>query len=97
MKGFVYIMTNNSNSVLYTGVTSDLNERVKQHKLKKYHDSFSARYNINKLVYYEEFETIGDAIKREEQLKAGSRKKKVDIINRGNPEWQDLNYLVDGE
>jgi putative endonuclease len=65
MKGFVYIMTNNNNSVLYTGVTSDLKERVKQHKTKKHHNSFSARYNVCKLLYYEELETIGEAIKRE--------------------------------
>jgi putative endonuclease len=96
MRGFVYIMTNNSNSVLYTGVTSDIKERVIQHKLKKHHESFSARYNLDKLVYYEELDTIGEAIKREKMVKGGSRKKKLDIINAVNPEWRDLSYLVDG-
>ena len=94
MKAFVYIMTNKSNSVLYTGVTSDLKSRVKQHKIKKYRNSFSARYNADKLVFYQEIDTIDDAIKREKQIKAGSRKKKVDLINMVNPEWVDLSYLV---
>jgi putative endonuclease len=58
MKGFVYIMTNNHNSVLYTGVTSDLKERVDQHKTKKHKNGFSSRYNVCKLVYYEELEKL---------------------------------------
>ena len=69
MKGFVYIMTNKNNTVLYTGVTSDLMDRVLKHKSKKYPDSFSAKYNIDKLVYFEELDTIGEAIKREKQIK----------------------------
>ena len=64
MKGFVYIMTNKNNSVLYTGVTSDLKDRILKHKTKKYMDSFSAKYNISKLVYFESFETIREAIKK---------------------------------
>jgi putative endonuclease len=95
MKGFVYIMTNNYNSVLYTGVTSDLKERVKQHKTKKHHNSFSARYNLYKLVYYEELETIGEAIIREKQIKAGRRIKKIDLITSINPEWKDLSLIPD--
>jgi putative endonuclease len=94
MKGFVYIMTNNNNSVLYTGVTSDIKERVNQHKSKKHIHSFSSRYNICKLVYYEELGTIGEAIKREKQIKSGSRSKKIDLINRMNPEWKDLNMIL---
>jgi putative endonuclease len=90
MKGFVYIMTNNNNSVLYTGVTSDLKGRVNQHISKKYVKSFSSRYNICKLVYYESLDTIGEAIKREKQIKAGSRNKKIELINGMNPEWKDL-------
>jgi len=90
MKGFVYIMTNKNNSVLYTRVTSDLKERVLQHKTKKYMDSFSAKYNISKLVYFESFETIREAIKREKLIKAGSRNKKIDLINEMNPEWDEL-------
>jgi putative endonuclease len=95
MKGFVYIMTNSNNSVLYTGVTSDLKERVIRHKLKIYSNSFSSKYNICKLVYFESLETIGEAIKREKQIKAGSRNKKIDLINGMNPGWNDLNLLLD--
>jgi putative endonuclease len=90
MKGYTYIMTNKYNSVLYTGVTSDLRQRVTDHKEKKHPGSFTARYNIYKLVYYELFHTIEEAIERERQLKAGSRKKKEQLINGFNPEWKDL-------
>jgi putative endonuclease len=96
MKGFVYIMTNDKNSVLYTGVTSDLMDRVYKHKIKKYSGSFSAKYNIVKLVYFENCETIGDAIKREKQIKSGSRNKKVALINKMNPKWEDLSLLIEG-
>jgi len=94
MKGFVYIMTNENNTVLYTGVTSDLKGRVHKHKTKNHHGSFSARYNLCKLVFYEQLDTIGEAIKREKQLKGGSRKKKTDLINSLNPEWSDLSELL---
>jgi putative endonuclease len=93
MESHVYIMTNDNNTVLYTGVTSDLKERVNQHKSKKHPDSFSARYNICKLVYYETFDTIDKAIKREKQIKGGSRKRKAELIHRINPEWYDLSLL----
>jgi putative endonuclease len=83
-------MTNNNNSVLYTGVTSEIQQRIHKHKSKTYLKSFSSRYNICKLVYFECFDTIGEAIKREKQIKAGSRIKKVDLINETNPEWKDL-------
>ena len=96
MKGFVYIITNNNNSVLYTGVTSDLKERLFQHKSKKHPNSFSGKYNLNKLVYYECCETIGVAIRREKQIKAGSRNKKIALINNMNPGWDDLSLLLDG-
>jgi putative endonuclease len=95
MKGFVYIMTTVNNSVLYTGVTRNLKERIDQHKSKKHPGSFSARYNVCKLLYYECFETIGDAIKREKQIKAGSRKKKIELIERINPEWSDLSLILE--
>lgn len=95
MKGYVYILTNNSNSVLYTGVTRDLNERVAQHKTKIHADSFTARYNIWKLVYFECLDTIGEAIKREKQIKAGSRKKKMELIISSNPGWTDLSLTLD--
>jgi len=94
MKGIVYIMTNENNTVLYTGVTSDLKDRIKKHKNKKHPGSFTARYNLEKLVYYEQIDTIGDAIKREKQIKGGSRKKKTDLINSMNPEWKDLSEFV---
>lgn len=77
MKGIVYILTNKNNSVFYTGVTSDLKERIKKHRLKKYSDSFSAKYNLIKLVYFEWFETIGEAIIKEKKIKGGGRKRKL--------------------
>ena len=95
MKGFVYIMTNKNNSVLYTGVTRDLKERVLQHQSKKHPDSFSAKYNICKLVYFEIFESIGESILREKQIKGGSRNKKIALINKMNPEWNDLSLILD--
>ena len=94
MKGFVYILTNDNNSVLYTGVTSNLNDRLIQHKHKNHLNSFTARYNLRKLVYYERLQKIGEAIKREKQIKGGSRRKKIDLINSMNPEWNDLSELV---
>ena len=86
---FVYIMTNYGNSVLYTGVTNDLIRRVYEHK-NKLIKSFTSKYNINKLVYYEVVDNIESAILREKQLKAGSRQKKVNLINKLNPKWEDL-------
>ncbi|HRJ29377.1 MAG TPA: GIY-YIG nuclease family protein [Cyclobacteriaceae bacterium] len=88
--GCVYIMTNIGNTVLYTGVTSDLLSRVLEHKSGKYANSFTARYNVKKLVYYEVFPSIEEAIDREKQIKGGSRKKKEELINATNPEWKDL-------
>ena len=96
MKGYVYILSNKNNSVLYTGVTSNLKERIIQHKVRKHSNSFSARYNTAKLVNYEQFETMGEAIKREKQIKVGSRKKKNDLINFKNPEWRDLSQSMAG-
>lgn len=94
MKGFIYILTNKNNSVLYTGVTGNLKERIEQHKLRKHPDSFSARYNLNKLVHFEMFDTIGEAIEREKIIKGGSRKKKLDLIKSTNPEWKDLSEFL---
>jgi putative endonuclease len=87
-------MTNLNNSVLYTGVTSDIKDRINQHKSKKHPNSFSSRYNTVKLVYYECFESIVAAIKREKQIKGGSRKKKVDLISSTNPAWDDLSQAL---
>lgn len=89
-------MTTGNNSVLYAGVTTVLKERVFQNINKKHPDSFSARNNVNKLVYFEILDSIGEAIKREKQIKGGSRKKKVDLINSVNPGWDDLTGLLDG-
>ncbi len=89
-EGYIYIMTNKHNTTLYIGVTSDLINRVFEHKNKVYPSSFTARYNLSKLVYFEEYNSIEDAIHREKQLKAGSRDKKVNLINNFNPTWIDL-------
>ncbi len=88
--GCIYIMTNCNNTTLYTGVTSDLKARTLQHKNHFYSGSFTARYKLHKLVYFELFHNIKDAIYREKQIKAGSRKKKEALINELNPEWKDL-------
>ena len=86
---FVYIMTNKYNAVLYTGVTNDLKRRVYEHKHGQ-GSSFTTRYNVNKLVYYEITEDVCAAIAREKQIKSGSRQRKIDLINSMNPEWKDL-------
>ena len=95
MKVHVYIISNQNNTVLYTGVTSALKGRIKKHKSKKYPNSFAAKYNIDKLVYFEEYDGMNAAIYREKQVKAGSRKKKEDLINSRNPEWKDLYETLD--
>ena len=95
MKGYVYIMTNDNNTVLYTGVTSDLRGRVREHKEKRYAKSFTGRYNIGKLVYFQSFTGITEAIRREKQIKGGSRKKKIELINQMNPEWRDLSLHLE--
>ena len=89
---YVYILTNKTNRVLYTGVTNDLIRRVYEHKNKTIKNSFTAKYNVNKLVYYIETQSIDTAIAREEQIKAGSRQKKIDLINDFNSSWKDLYY-----
>jgi putative endonuclease len=85
----VYIMTNPRNTVLYTGVTSNIINRVTAHKNKMV-EGFTSKYNVIKLVYYEEFATMPEAIAREKQIKGGSRQKKIDLVNKMNPEWEDL-------
>jgi putative endonuclease len=86
---YVYIMTNARNTVLYVGVTNDLVGRIYEHK-EKLVSGFTKKYNIVKLVYYEVFDDIENAILREKQIKAGSRQKKVQLINSTNKEWRDL-------
>mgnify|MGYP001586701074 CR=1 FL=1 len=82
-------MTNKANTVIYTGVTSDLQKRIYEHK-QKLVGGFTKKYNVNKLVYYEVFDDIESAIVREKQIKGGSRKKKIDLIRNMNPRFRDL-------
>lgn len=86
---FIYIMTNRNNTVLYTGVTNNLERRVNEHK-EGSGGTFTKNYNVTKLVYYEIYKDSYSAIKREKQIKAGSRKKMKDMIASMNPEWRDL-------
>ncbi len=86
---YLYMMSNFTNSVIYTGVTNNLERRVYEHKNKMI-KGFTERYNVNKLVYYEACQDIASAIAREKQVKAGSRRKKEDLINSINPEWREL-------
>jgi len=88
---YVYILTNKTNTVLYTGVTSDLKRRIYEHKHKLV-GGFTKKYNVCKLVYYEVSNDAYAAISREKQIKAGSRQRKIDLINSINKEWRDLYY-----
>ncbi len=82
-------MTNKYNNVLYTGVTNDLLRRVAEHRTGAT-PGFTSKYNVTKLVYFEEHGDISLAIAREKQIKAGSRQKKLDLVNGLNPEWRDI-------
>ena len=95
-KGYTYILTNKNHTVLYVGVISNLPKRMDEHRTGKYKTSFTHRYNVTELMYFEEFSSIVDAITREKQLKAGSRQKKIDLINGLNPEWKDLSEELPG-
>ena len=88
-QSYVYILANKHNTVLYTGVTRDLKRRIYEHK-QKFVKSFTSKYNVDKLVYYEVFDDIYNAITGEKQIKAGSRQKKIDLINSMNESWKDL-------
>jgi len=88
--GCVYILTNSTHSVLYTGVTSDLVTRICQHRNKVYPNSFSIKYNCSKLVYYCMYLHIEEAIAAEKAIKGGSRQSKVNLVNQFNPKWDDL-------
>ena len=89
-------MTNENDTVLYTGVTSNLKVRTYQHK-NKLVKGFTQKYNVSKLVYAEVYDYVWDALRREKQIKSGSRQKKLDLINRNNPEWKDLSDDLDYE
>lgn len=87
---YVYIVTNGSNKILYTGVTSSLINRIYQHRNHIIKNSFTYKYNLIKLVYFEQTTDFYIAISREKQIKAGSRQKKIDLIEKLNPSWNDL-------
>ena len=88
--GCAYIITNRYNTVLYTGVTSELRAGVEEHKTKFYPNSFTAKYNRNKIVWYECLSRIEEAIDKEKKIKGGSRKDKEDLIKTINASWKDL-------
>ncbi len=90
---YVYILTNKSNSVLYTGISNNVIRRVEEHR-NHVGSKFTSKYNVNKLVYYEIYKDVRAAISREKQIKAGSREKKIKLIESMNPEWEDLTGMV---
>ena len=92
---FVYIITNEHNTTLYTGVTSELAVRIYQHKNKEFPASFASKYNCCKLVYYKGFTRIEEAIAEEKRIKGCSRQKKIDLINSMNPNWKDLSGKIE--
>ena len=85
---YVYLLTNQNNTVLYTGVTNDLQRRLYEHK-KGINKGFTSYYNVNKLVYFEQFNDSNEAIKREKQIKGWTRAKKNALVNKENTEWKD--------
>lgn len=86
---YVYLITNWNNNVIYTGVTNNLTRRVYEHK-NKLTEGFSKKYNINKLVYFEQTNDVSAAIAREKEIKKWRREKKNNLVNSANPEWKDL-------
>lgn len=93
-RAYVYILSNKRNGTLYVGVTSNLVKRIFEHK-EKVVNGFSAKYNLDLLVYYEEWWSIEEAIQREKKLKAGNRKKKLNLIESINPDWKDLSEYLE--
>ncbi len=89
MPYYVYILTNKSNRVLYTGVTNNIQRRLYEHK-NKLISGFTAKYNVDKVVYLEEFDTSIEAITAEKIIKGWIRKKKIELITTTNPDWKDL-------
>ena len=92
--GCVYFLTNHSNEVLYVGVTSNLKIRIQQHQTKEFSNSFTAKYNCNKLVFYELFSSIDEAIAREKNIKNWKREWKNELINSKNRHWKDLSEEI---
>jgi putative endonuclease len=93
--GYIYILTNKYNRVLYIGVTSNLTKRISEHK-DHLVEGFTQKYNCDKLVYYEDCGGIEQAISREKQIKGGPRRKKIALIKKLNPEWNDLSHQIYG-
>lgn len=94
--GYVYILTNKHHNVLYVGVTSSIVNRIHQHRNHFYKNSFTSKYNVEKLVYYELHNTIEFAIAREKEIKKWNRSKKDALINSFNPDWEDLWNQING-
>lgn len=88
---YVYILTNTHHNVLYTGVTNDLERRCYEHKQKRI-KGFTQKYNVDKLIYFERFDSINSAIAREKQIKGFSKEKKLALINKVNNDWKELSY-----
>lgn len=88
-QGFVYILFSKPNGTLYVGVTSDLAKRIYEHK-SKIIKGFTQKYNVDRLGYFETYNNMESAIMREKQLKAGKRQTKIDLIQKQNPQWEDL-------
>lgn len=91
---YTYLLSNKSNKVLYVGFTENLKRRILEHRNHRI-KGFTDKYNVEKLVYFESLATKQEAMLREKQIKAGSRAKKDSLINKTNPEWQDLFYKID--
>ena len=93
-RAYVYLLFSRRNGTLYTGVTSDLKRRVYEHKTGLHPNSFTAKYGVDKLGYFEVYVSIKDAIEREKQIKGGSRAAKLALIEGMNPKWEDLYDLL---
>ena len=88
--GYVYILCSQKNGTLYIGVTSDLGARLEEHKSRHDPKSFTAKHNVTRLVWFERYDLIGDAIAREKVIKKWKRAWKIDLIEKTNPEWREL-------
>ena len=92
---FVYILSNRTNTTIYTGVTNDLGRRLDEHRRHIDPKSFTARYDVTKLVYFEQHFDIYSAIEREKQIKGWNRKRKNELVRSMNPKWEDLSYMLE--
>ena len=94
MPYYVYLLSNSANSTIYTGVTNNLLKRVYEHKHKLDPNSFTARYRVHKLVYFEETSDVRSAIEREKQIKSWNRQRKNQLVDTMNPRWEDLYWKI---